>query len=856
MSVENNDRHIDEYCKKRRFVLCAICFFATFFCIFVLYVCLRIVPFGEKTLACADADIQYLDFFSYFRDVLLGKNSIKYSMSNTLGNTSVGVYSYYLASPLNLLVLFFKQSQLLMFFSLVLAIKLSLASLTACYYLQIRFKNQIHSVITCLLACAYGMMQYNMAQGSNIMWMDGVYLLPLILLGVYKVIETKRIVALTIPVALSILFNWYTGGINCLWSLFFFFVEFLLYICNKKVSWKETLQIIIQYGLAMLIALCISAVLFLPSIMDLRNGRGSKFDWQLFTNTFTGNPLDVVRDYTVGGTSTQMRVSLFAGSLVLIGCIGFFFNCYYKWREKCIVGVALSFSLYMYFYTPTHFVFSLLKSATSYWFRYSYVSIMFLVFVAGLSFAKTDKKVPYWLLAIGYSIIYIFSYWKCEMQREYTLAQKGMTIAFLLMTAVIVCILLRVNENKKRICFAMLVIIVLAELEINGAYLVSKYSIDEGKSYKIYVDAFNQQLSELHDQEGGDYRIVQTVQRGDNSHLDEAFGYNYWSNTGYTSCPDNRQITLLDRLGYRVHGDRLNAVAGSVLTADSLLGVKYVIADRDYPGLKRIDSIASANGKYVYENPYYLPMAVVYDKQTNQEFTNPFEYQNALYSQLLGEEVSLYTRITPTIETEGNIRIYHIQVPQGNYALYGNIKTNSSVDGKVGKVGTEGFPYASWLARSVFDIEIEPGESEVSVFFEAKKGLDISDEQFYMLDLDALNEAVTKIRNRQVEDISIMNGHIVCNVKAKEGEKLFLSVPVSEGWRIKRNGNRVYAETFADALTVISLEEGENVIEMDFHIPHMRKAILISILGIIMLIIDIGIQRRTEGKHSEEIELN
>ena len=174
----------------------------------------------------------------------------------------------------------------------------------------------------------------------------------------------------------------------------------------------------------------------------------------------------------------------------------------------------------------------------------------------------------------------------------------------------------------------------------------------------------------------------------------------------------------------------------------------------------------------------------------------------------------------------------------------------------MGKVGTEGFPYASWLARSVFDIEVEPGESEVSIFFEAEKGLDIADEQFYMLDLDVLNEAVSKIRDSQAEDISIKNGHIVCRVTAKEGEKLFLSVPVSEGWRIKRNDNRVYTETFADALTVIPLEEGENVIEMDFHIPHMRKAILISVLGMIMLLADICIQRRTAGKQVEELERN
>lgn len=842
--------------KKKRFLLCSISFLMTFVCIFILYACLKVVPFGEKTLAWADADIQYLDFFSYFRDVLLGKNSIKYSMSNTLGNTSIGVYSYYLASPLNVLVLFFKQSQLLEFFSLLMAMKLSIASVTACYYLQVRFKDQIHPIVTCLLACAYGMMQYNMAQGSNIMWIDGVYMLPLIMLGVYKLVNTKRITALTIPVALSILFNWYTAGINCLWSGIILLIELALYVCREKVKIKDVLLVVVRYMVAMMIALCISAVLFLPSVMDLRNGRGSKFDWRLLTSTFTGRLLDVVRDYTIGGTSSSLRVSLFAGSLALLGGIAFFFNRNYKWKEKIVVGIGAIFAIYMYFYVPTNFVFSLLKSVESYWFRYSYVSIMYVIFVAGLSFAEMDKKIPYWLLAIGYCGVYIVSYLNPDIKREYTLFQKGITITFILIMAALIQFLTKICGEWQRLVIGLMAIVTLTELGMNARYLASIYSYDEGTDYKSYVVALNQQLAELNELDDGTYRIAQTSQRRNSSHLDEAFGYNYWSNTGYTSCPDNRQITFLDRLGYRVHGNRLNAVAGSVLTADSLLGVKYVIAGRDYPGLKRIDSIALANGKYVYENPYYLPMAVVYKAQMDQEFTNPFEYQNALYSQLLGEEVKLYTRITPTVKTEGNIRTYHIQVPHGNYALYGNIKTNGSVDGRVGKVGTEGFPYASWLARSVFDIEVEPGESEVSIFFEAEKGLDIADEQFYMLDLDVLNEAVSKIRDSQAEDISIKNGHIVCRVTAKEGEKLFLSVPVSEGWRIKRNDNIVYTETFADALTVIPLEEGENVIEMDFHIPHMRKAILISVLGMIMLLADICIQRRTAGKQVEELERN
>ena len=75
------------------------------------------VPFGTNTMASIDADIQYLDLFAYFKDVLSGRNNISYTFSKTLGGTSVAAFSYYLSSPFSLLVAFFAKNQLELFFN-------------------------------------------------------------------------------------------------------------------------------------------------------------------------------------------------------------------------------------------------------------------------------------------------------------------------------------------------------------------------------------------------------------------------------------------------------------------------------------------------------------------------------------------------------------------------------------------------------------------------------------------------------------------------------------------------------------------------------------------------------------------
>ncbi len=93
-----------------------------------------IAPFGSSSLVFFDADIQYLDFFCYLKDVISGKNSIIYTFSKTLGGTNIAVFSYYLTSPFNILVVFFNKEELHNFFDLTVALKLSLASITFTYF--------------------------------------------------------------------------------------------------------------------------------------------------------------------------------------------------------------------------------------------------------------------------------------------------------------------------------------------------------------------------------------------------------------------------------------------------------------------------------------------------------------------------------------------------------------------------------------------------------------------------------------------------------------------------------------------------------------------------------------------------
>lgn len=177
--------------KKQNRYLCIYSFSITFLLMLILFWHYGYAPFGGNSMASHDANVQYLDFYSYFKDVLSGKNNITYTFSKTLGGNNIGVFSYYLTSPFMLLCVFFKKTQLHAFFDVLVMLKLSTASFTFCWFLTGRFhkhfsagNTSIKNFSMVILSVSYGLCQYSIAQSCNLMWLDGVYMLPLILLGV------------------------------------------------------------------------------------------------------------------------------------------------------------------------------------------------------------------------------------------------------------------------------------------------------------------------------------------------------------------------------------------------------------------------------------------------------------------------------------------------------------------------------------------------------------------------------------------------------------------------------------------------------------------------------------------------
>ena len=120
-------------------------------------------PFGNNSLACMDANIQYLDFFAYLQDVLIGKNSLTQTFSSFLGGNNIGTFSYYLASPFNLLVVFFDKADLHAFFDMLAALKMAMATAAFCVFLHSRFREHLELGMRARIFCILLEQQHHVA---------------------------------------------------------------------------------------------------------------------------------------------------------------------------------------------------------------------------------------------------------------------------------------------------------------------------------------------------------------------------------------------------------------------------------------------------------------------------------------------------------------------------------------------------------------------------------------------------------------------------------------------------------------------------------------------------------------------
>ena len=178
-------------------------------------------PFGDYSMLYSDMYHQYYPFFVEFRRILRSGDSLLHSWRIGLGMDYLGLMSYYLASPLNLLSVLVPEDWLLEFFSLLMPVKLGLASLFFAVFLKNIFRKNDFSIS--VFGGLYGLCAWALGFQWNIMWLDTFALLPLVVLGMVSLLRDRKFILYTLSLFLAVFSNYYIGFFVCIFVFLLFF---------------------------------------------------------------------------------------------------------------------------------------------------------------------------------------------------------------------------------------------------------------------------------------------------------------------------------------------------------------------------------------------------------------------------------------------------------------------------------------------------------------------------------------------------------------------------------------------------------------------------------------------------------
>lgn len=220
-------------------------------------------PFGNNALLISDCYHQYYPFLLKLRSALLSGESLQWTWSLGMGSDHIGLLAYYCASPLNILAIFLPESWLLSYFCLLTPLKLSLASLSMAYFLNRLYQRSDWALP--FFGCLYAFCGWSLLYSWNVMWLDGVALLPLVVWSTIRLLRDKKITPYILAIAATLMVNYYIAIFACTFVL-------LLFICYEYYTWQDGRKLrrdLLRISLATAFAFCIASMILLPVISGL-----------------------------------------------------------------------------------------------------------------------------------------------------------------------------------------------------------------------------------------------------------------------------------------------------------------------------------------------------------------------------------------------------------------------------------------------------------------------------------------------------------------------------------------------------------------------------------------------------------
>lgn len=767
----------------------AACFTFSIALFVALAIAGHVYPFGDNSFLTNDLKYQYIDFFAWFRRVLLGEANLRYSFSQGLGMNTWGLYSYYLASPFNLLCVLFPADKLTLFVFVITALKLGCIHISSAWYVQKRFGLSKSAAF--LLSASFTFCSWTVSNLRNPLWIDCLILLPICAYGCYELIREQRMARLVIATALNVMFCWYTAYISILFLCIFVLVEFIDYVAAEGFSWKLMVDRAIRFAGAIVLGLLLSAWTFLPTILAMSKGGPVLALGPLLKTSLKS----LIRGFLPGmWVNNDSTPQFYCGVIVMLLAVSLLLNRRISIKTRIATLVTAVILIASSVLSPLEYIWCGMRVPNGFYSRTAFLLSFFTLWAAGYAL-QTLKDRP-------------------KVRRAYP---PTVVLPLLALTAIELFTNAHVMWNQ----------------------LYTGYSEDANSSY---VAAAFSTIKPIQDEDSTPfYRIDRTTTRADSAALNEGLALGYNQLSSYSSANSPQAIALLNSLGYSSVGEFSTRYAEPILAVDALLGVKYAIVDLAAAGYAATSEPADATSA-VYKNPYTLSVGIAASKDIQNstlEGENPFEKQNDLYSKIVGRKVDLYTKIDATKTADNqNSKQWSVTVPAGSIGyLYINRDASAgsywpialTIDQRT--INNEAWRFDNNIRQIAYASDA-PSQHTVSI--EVAEGYtDIpqgNEPVFYALNLEAFKQIIDELKASEFVPTVFEDGKVEGEYTAENDCNLLLSVPYDEGWNVTINGTAAKLTPAADkGLSCLNVKKGTNKIVMTYKTPGALAGLAVSL---------------------------
>jgi len=356
--------------KVKKVVIYLLAFFIPIFLLVAIFIYLKVYPFGENMYLPVDAYGQYVNYLQYFRDLFYGDSSIIYSLGKSIGGEMYGLFAYYLVSPYNFITLLFEKGNIPFAFDIILILKTATCSLTFYYYLSRRKKA---SFINLIFSFMYAMSAYVITYGFNIMWLDGVIMLPLVIAGIDDVIEEKKGIFYITVLSITLITNYYIGFMICIFSaLYYIYIVISGSLKDKKEIFIKSLKFI-MYSLC---AVLISSIILIPAFIGIKEGRADfSFSKINLDKNFVIKEL-ILKFFTSSFTIEEIKNNamppIFCGVLANFLVVSYFLNSKIKVKEKILSLLMFGIFILSFYIKGINILWSMGNIPAWYIYRYAF----------------------------------------------------------------------------------------------------------------------------------------------------------------------------------------------------------------------------------------------------------------------------------------------------------------------------------------------------------------------------------------------------------------------------------------------------------------------------------------------------